>query len=72
MRKESCELYFFVQSNQLMQIQNIQLDPDFGNSLVRHKSVAKIEFCQNSTMTEKLLITQKLILWVNYLFKYNI
>ncbi len=27
----------------------IQLDPDFGNSLVRQKCVAKIEFCQNPT-----------------------
>jgi hypothetical protein len=40
----------------------IQLDPDFGNSLVLQKSVARIEFCQNSTIREKLLRTQKLFL----------
>jgi hypothetical protein len=51
---------------------DVQLSPDFGNSLVRQKSVAKIEFCQNPTMTEKLLRNQKLVLWVNYLLKYDI
>ncbi len=50
----------------------IQLDPDFGNSSVRQKFVAKIEFCQNPSMIEKFLRNQELILWVYYLYKYDI
>jgi hypothetical protein len=38
----------------------IQLDPDFGNSLVRQKRVAKIWQWE-----EKFLRTQELILWVD-------
>ncbi len=40
----------------------LQLDPDFGNSFVRQKRVAQIEFCQNPTIRGKLLRTQELIL----------
>jgi hypothetical protein len=40
----------------------IKLGPNFGNSLVRQKSVAKIEFCPNPTMRENnfYFIEQKL------------
>jgi hypothetical protein len=38
---------------------SIQLDPNFGNWLVRQKRVAKIEFCQKPTIDAKIAKNSK-------------